>query len=288
MLEKSLTIVLPIYNGQSRLRECVGELLELASELTTRFSVLIIDNGSTDATLEVAEELAAMYPQVSVMRHRHRRGLGSTIDYAQRRIRSDAIIVHDGVTPIDPKHVRSLWLTCAGTSSTTGDSSVLAAALQSDICDFANLPAIHAAMEQAHNRVLGFQWITPQPSDRAEVVCELAEPMGAQRADTSHSRRREGMGRIPALPRPKFLAAFAEDAFEQKALAAAARRDRPHRLGAAVEPQPGHRPPGAVTFGAVLLKDRLDVAPEVDRRCLRRALRRERPIPRAEDEREKK
>ena len=65
-------------------------------------------------------------------------------------------------------------------------------------------------MEQAHNRVLGFQWITPQPSDRAEVLCELAEPMEAQRADTSHSRRRQGMGRIPPLPRPKFLTALAE------------------------------------------------------------------------------
>jgi glycosyltransferase involved in cell wall biosynthesis len=88
-----LTIVLPIYNGETRLRECVGEILELASELTTRFGVVIIDDGSTDATFEVAEELAAQYPQ-SRGHHRHRRGLGptsstSTSRSIRRRDRAD-------------------------------------------------------------------------------------------------------------------------------------------------------------------------------------------------------
>ena len=170
VLNKSLTIVLPVYNGETRLRKCVGEILELASELTARFGVLIIDDGSTDATFEVAEELAALYPQVSVLRHRHRRGLGPTIDYAQRRVRSDAVIVHDGVTPIDPNQVRSLWRNCVRESSVLEHATATAAALQSDICDFANLPAIHAAMEHAHNRVLGFQWLTPQPADQPEPL----------------------------------------------------------------------------------------------------------------------
>src|SRR3990172_7759911 len=77
VLNKSLTIVLPVHNAESRLRTNVRELLELASELTAKFGVLIIDDGSTDATYEVAEELAAHFPQVSVRRHRQCRGLGA-------------------------------------------------------------------------------------------------------------------------------------------------------------------------------------------------------------------
>ena len=109
VLNKSLTIVLPVHNAETRLRKNVRELLELASELTAKFGVLIIDDGSTDATYEVAEELASHYPQVSVRRHRQCRGLGASIDYVQRRVRSDAVIVHDGVTPINSQQVRSLW-----------------------------------------------------------------------------------------------------------------------------------------------------------------------------------
>ena len=62
MFNKSLTVVLPVYNGETRLRKSVNEILELASELTSKFGVLIIDDGSNDATYEVAEELAAHFP----------------------------------------------------------------------------------------------------------------------------------------------------------------------------------------------------------------------------------
>lgn len=206
---KSLTIVLPVYNGEARLRTCVGQILELASELTARFDVLIVDDGSTDATFEVAEELAALYPQVSVERHSHRRGLGPTIEYARRRIRSDAVIVHDGITPIDPNQVRNLWRDCVRESVVLESCTANPAALQSAICDFANLPAIHATMEQAHSRVLGFQWLTPQPADLSEPLRERTG-IGDERTVAPHFKRRAGMGRIPTLPRPKFLSALAE------------------------------------------------------------------------------
>src|SRR3954469_18389580 len=117
VLNKSLTVVLPVYNGETRLRKSVHEILELASELTPKFGVLIIDDGSSDSTYEVAEDLAANYPQISVRRHRNRRGLGPTIDYVQRRVRSDAVILHDGTTPINAVEMRSLWQQWIGQSS---------------------------------------------------------------------------------------------------------------------------------------------------------------------------
>jgi hypothetical protein len=207
--DKSLTIVLPVYNGDAWLRACVAEILELASELTTQFGVLVIDDGSTDSTFEVAAELAAFYPQVSVLRNRHRCGLGSTIDYAQRRIRSDAVIVHDGMTPINPSQVRNLWRNCTSEPVSTDSAAATSAALQSAVCDFANLPAIHASMERAHHRLLGFQWLASRTSERPETHREPAcanEP----RTDAPHTRRQSGMGQIPRLPRPKFLSALAE------------------------------------------------------------------------------
>ncbi len=168
MFNKSLTVVLPVYNGETRLRKSVSEILELASELTSKFGVLIIDDGSNDATYEVAEELAAHYPQVSVRRHRQRRGLGSVIDYAQRRVRSDAVIVHDGVTPIDSGEIKSLWQRWSSqTADGKSDEDAAATGAQSMLSDLTNLSAIHAAMERAHGRLLGFQMVEPLPFDEA-------------------------------------------------------------------------------------------------------------------------
>jgi hypothetical protein len=204
-----LTIVLPVYNAESKLRKNVNELLELASDLTAKFGVLIIDDGSTDATYEVAEELAAHYPQVSVRRHRHRRGLGAAMEYIQRRVRSDAVMIHDGVTPIDSRQVRNLWQRWTR-QSMSSDCALAASGHQpGDICDFANLPAIHAAMERAHGQVIGFQLVTVSPTDAASNDTSH-ESSGALRDDAQHFPHRVGVGQIPRLPRPKFLTALAE------------------------------------------------------------------------------
>jgi hypothetical protein len=207
VLNKSLTVVLPVYNGETRLRKSVHEILELASELTSRFGVLILDDGSNDATYEVAEELAAHYPQVSVRRHRQRRGLGSTIEYAQRRVRSDAVIVHDGTTPIDAREMRSLWQRWIHQTTPKADWPA-AGTIRDEIRDLANLSSIHAAMEKAHSRVLGFQMITP--IETTEPGVDLTAPAQyAARSDAAPSADRQGIGRIPPMPRPKFLTKLA-------------------------------------------------------------------------------
>ncbi len=205
----SLTIVLPIHNGESRLRRCVGEILELASELTPKFSVLIVDDGSSDDTFSAAEELSARYPQISVERNRAQRGLGPTIDRLRRRIRSDVVIVHDGVSPIDPNQVRTLWrqhihrqIAALGrpTISSTPDAGVLA-----------GVATTHDALAQAHGRLLGFQLVT-QPRSDAEIEFPEVDftPLPAPRTDAAHFGGHKGVGQIPPLPRPKFLAAIAE------------------------------------------------------------------------------
>ena len=209
MLNKSLTVVLPVYNGETRLRKSVHEILELASELTSKFGVLIIDDGSNDATYEVAEELAAHYPQVSVRRQRHRRGLGSTIDYVQRRVRSDAIIVHDGVTPIDAGEIRSLWRRWIAQTPTSKNDAGEPATMHGQMSDLANLPAIHAAMERAHGRLIGFQMVTPLPFDEAFAEFGAATATNTLRSDSPRNASQPGVGKIPSLPRPKFLTALA-------------------------------------------------------------------------------
>ncbi|HEX3600721.1 MAG TPA: glycosyltransferase [Lacipirellulaceae bacterium] len=209
MFNKSLTVVLPVYNGETRLRKSVNEILELASELTSKFGVLIIDDGSNDSTFEVAEELAAHYPQVSVRRHRQRRGLGSAIDYAQRRLRTDAIILHDGVTPIDTSEIKSLWRRWTAQTASSKSDPVESAAIQGPMSDLANLSAIHAAMEKAHARLIGFQMVEPLPFDEAFAEWEAPMPASTRRNDSPRKANVGGVGQIPLMPRPKFLTAIA-------------------------------------------------------------------------------
>jgi glycosyltransferase involved in cell wall biosynthesis len=211
-LTPSLTIVLPIHNGESRLKSCVGEILELASELTPDFSVLIVDDGSTDDTYAAAEELSARYPQITVRRHRQRCGLGQTLEAVRRRIRSDVVIVHDGVSSIDPNQVRTLWRDhiARQSSGNLGQS----AALHPDAGVLAEVAKTHAALARAHGRLLGFQLMTALPGD-APTHTERNEAPSAPRTDAAHAGLRKGVGQIPPLPRPNFLSAIAEFALSE-------------------------------------------------------------------------
>jgi hypothetical protein len=155
----------------------------------------------------VAEELAARYPQVSVRRNRHRRGLGPTIDYVQRRIRSDAVIMHDGASPIDAGEMRSLWRNWVHQTSPANDRPA-AATIHEAMRGLAQLPAIHTAMEKAHKRVIGFQLITPTETAEPSPN-DLASALQTTRSDAAPNSDRRGLGQIPRLPRPKFLSSLA-------------------------------------------------------------------------------
>jgi len=126
----------------------------------------------------------------------------------QRTIRSDAVMVHDGVTPIDLNQMRNEWRRWLNRATNSGDAPA-AESLHSEVCDFADLPAIHAAMERAHGRLVGFQLITPEADAMLEATL-LEDEITASRPDPSHTCNKTGVGNIPRLPRPKFLSALAE------------------------------------------------------------------------------
>jgi glycosyltransferase involved in cell wall biosynthesis len=206
---KSLTIVLPVYNGESRLTHHVTEMLELASELTSRFEVMIVDDGSTDETSAVAQELATQFPQISVRRHRHRRGLGPIISMVQRRVSTDVVIVHDGVTPINPVEVRRLWQQSAAEAAQPV-SSGRTVSTKVEVKELAGVRATHTAMALAHERVLGFHLLQPIREEDALGQASTSSSSEAQSPKRPRPTNPSGVGMIPPLPRPNFLSAVAD------------------------------------------------------------------------------
>lgn len=108
-MDLSLSVVLPVHNAETTLTHNVYELLDVLPEIATRFEILIVDDGSTDQTEEIAHELARSYPQVRVVRHARRRGASAAIQTGMTRTMGDVVFVHDEATPIRASELRSLW-----------------------------------------------------------------------------------------------------------------------------------------------------------------------------------
>ena len=96
---RSLTVLLPVHDAQSSLAETVTEVLEVASELSDRLEVLIIDDASADATIEVAHELMRHYPQVRAIRHSIPLGHDQALRTGLAQSQGDVVIVRPGNPP---------------------------------------------------------------------------------------------------------------------------------------------------------------------------------------------
>jgi glycosyltransferase involved in cell wall biosynthesis len=94
-VQRSISVLLPVKDAQATLSDSVHEILDWLADFTARFEVLIIDNGSTDATSEVAHELARDYPQIRTVFHRTPLGREEAIRSGLSRSRGDMVMVRD-------------------------------------------------------------------------------------------------------------------------------------------------------------------------------------------------
>jgi glycosyltransferase involved in cell wall biosynthesis len=108
-LNPTLTIVLPIFNAEDRLAGQVTQLLDVLPELTRSFEVLLVDDGSTDDTAHVAEELATCYPQVRLVRHPLSLGLAETIQTGLDHTQGEIVLVGDPRHGLPANDLVKLW-----------------------------------------------------------------------------------------------------------------------------------------------------------------------------------
>ena len=108
-MNTSLSVLLPVHNAQAKLQRRVAEVLDVLPELTGSFDVLIIDDGSTDETPDVACDLAMQYPQVRVVRHPIRLGLSESVQTGLDHTDGDIVVVGDEQHGIRPADLRKLW-----------------------------------------------------------------------------------------------------------------------------------------------------------------------------------
>ena len=104
-----LSVFFPAYNDAGTIASMVIRAVQVASELTPDYEVIVVNDGSADATPEIIDELARTYPRVRAVHHPQNRGYGGALQTGFRSATKDLIFYTDGDAQYDPAELRSLW-----------------------------------------------------------------------------------------------------------------------------------------------------------------------------------
>ena len=98
---KSITVIFPAYNEEQNIRSAIARAVEAMGPRFHFFELLIIDDGSTDRTGEIAEELARIYPEITVIHNGENLGLGETLYRGFQCARGELVIQNAMDYPLD-------------------------------------------------------------------------------------------------------------------------------------------------------------------------------------------
>ena len=109
---RTIRWVAPAYNEEASIADLIDRMAEVSAEQGWRYEIIIVDDGSADATGDIAKGKAAEYP-VTVMRNEPNAGLGRTIRRGLRAAADlsgpdDLIITLDADLTQDPSWVPSM------------------------------------------------------------------------------------------------------------------------------------------------------------------------------------
>jgi len=99
-----LSIVMPVYNE----RATIEEILRRVAAVGLVDEIIIVDDGSTDGTRELLQEIAPNYPIMRLILHQHNQGKGAAVRTGIQATRSDLILIQDADLEYDPRDYSNL------------------------------------------------------------------------------------------------------------------------------------------------------------------------------------
>jgi predicted glycoside hydrolase/deacetylase ChbG (UPF0249 family) len=108
MTHGGLSVVVPAYNEAAHLAGNMERLLACLGASGRRIEVLIVDDGSTDGSGDVAQRLAAADERVRAFRHHRNRGKGRALATGVAHAAEDVIVLLDADLEIPPEDVLPL------------------------------------------------------------------------------------------------------------------------------------------------------------------------------------
>lgn len=101
----SISTFFPAFNDGGTIPSMVISALRTLPRITDDYEVIVVNDGSSDHTAEMLEEMERVYPQVRIVTHPQNRGYGGALRSGFGNAKKDWIFYTDGDGQYDPREL---------------------------------------------------------------------------------------------------------------------------------------------------------------------------------------
>lgn len=105
---EGLSLFFPCHNEEANVEGVIREALRIAPQVTERYEVLIVDDGSRDRTADIVQRLAASHPTVRLVRHDQNKGYGEALKSGFKAAQLPWVFYSDGDGQFDLNELPAL------------------------------------------------------------------------------------------------------------------------------------------------------------------------------------
>jgi len=114
------SVVVPVFNERGNLEPLIGELEPVLLQLGGPYEILLVDDGSTDGSGELCDELARRHPAVRVLHFERNCGQSAALDAGFRHAAGTVILMLDADLQSDPGDIPRLLEALADCDAAVG------------------------------------------------------------------------------------------------------------------------------------------------------------------------
>lgn len=101
-----LSIFFPFWNEEENIEKVVKQAIPVAEEVAEKWEMIMIDDGSSDSTLAIANKLAHENKHLRVLAHAPNRGYGASLKEGLEHAKYNLVVFTDGDGQFDFNEVK--------------------------------------------------------------------------------------------------------------------------------------------------------------------------------------
>src|SRR5438477_8012674 len=104
----TMSVIFPAFNEEGNIRRTVEAAAEVLPKIAMSWEIIVVDDGSSDATTAICDDLKARYPEVEVISHGQNRGYGAALKSGIMAAKYDLIFFSDSDGQFDLRELQQL------------------------------------------------------------------------------------------------------------------------------------------------------------------------------------